>query len=148
LDAIAVNFRQQAKGPQQLGISRLSKTLPLVLHADKEGRVELSLNNFKYHHPVEGLTVTNGQRIVLAVTIDLQSGELVIYANGARIDKVLLPTGFVFDVMNDAKWKKSDKVFTFTNYADAGTFEGLVAGLLTFNSVLSDNQIRLLFPRH
>jgi len=48
--------------------------------------------------------------------------------------------------MNDEKWKEADKVLTFTDCANGGTFRGLVAGLLTFNSVLTSNQVSLLFP--
>jgi hypothetical protein len=120
----------------------------LVLSADKDGRVELSLNNFQFRHPVASLTVTNGQWITLALSFDLQRRRVVIYANGAGADEVQLPKEFVLDVMNDVKWKEPDKVLGFTDYAHGGTFRGLVAGLLTFNSTLAPNQVRPLFPKN
>jgi len=49
--------------------------------------------------------------------------------------------------MNDAKWKEYDKVWTSTNYSNSGTFHGLVEGLLTFDAILSDDQVRQLFPK-
>jgi len=119
-----------------------------VMRAGSDGRIELSFNNFQVRHPVESLTVTNGQWLTLAITFDLQSRRVIIYANGTRADEVVLPEDFALDVMNDAKWKESDKVVTFTDYANGGTFQGFVAGLLTFNSILAPNQMRRLFPRN
>jgi len=117
-----------------------------VLDADKDGRVELSFNNHAFSHPVEGLTITNGQWITLGLTFDLQSRSVVVYANGKRADGILLPETLDLQIISDAKWKDSDKHLTFTDGANGGTFRGAVAGLLTFNTVLSANQMRLLFP--
>jgi hypothetical protein len=117
-----------------------------VLSSDQDGKVELSLNNRRFRHPIHNLTLTNGQWITLALTVDLQAKAIVVYANGTRVDELVLPEGFVLDVMNDEKWKEHDKVLTFTNYSYGGTFHGLVAGLLTFDTILTGDQLRQLFP--
>jgi len=118
----------------------------LVVNTDKDGRVKLSFNNHQFRHAVDSLIITNGQWTTLALTFDLQARKTVVYANGKQAEAIVLPEAFVLDVMNDEKWRESDKVLTFTDGATGGTFRGLVAGLLTFNSVLSPNQVRLLFP--
>lgn len=116
----------------------------LVLRCDRSGKVKLSLNNnnFNYptNHPIKSLTVTNGQWTTLALTVDLQTKTIVTYANGNRVDELLLPKDFVLDVVNDRQWKEADKVLTFTDYSDGGTFHGHVAGLLTFDAILTDDQ--------
>ena len=119
-----------------------------VLNTDKDGRVELSFNNHEFRHAVEGLTVTNGQWTILALTFDLQSKRAVVYANGKRADEIVLPETFNLDIINDLKWRDSDKELTFTDCSGGGTFRGLVAGLLAFDSTLSSNQVRLLFPKN
>ncbi len=118
----------------------------LVLSCDPSGKVKLSLNNntFNYpyptNHPIKNLTVTNGQWTTLALTVDLQAKSIVTYANGNRVDELRLPKDFVLSVMNDEEWKEADKELTFTDYSDAGTFHGHVAGLLTFDAILTDDQ--------
>jgi hypothetical protein len=117
-----------------------------IISANKDGKIELSFNNHAFRHPVEGLTITNGQWTTLALAFDLQAKRAVIYANGTRADEIVLPENFDLAVVNDMKWKESDKELTFTDGATGGTFRGLVAGLLTFDSILSPDQVRLLFP--
>jgi hypothetical protein len=117
----------------------------LVLSSDEGGEVELSLNNHEFCHPIQNLTVTNGQWTTLAMTVDLQAKTIVTYADGNRVDELLLPKDFVLDVMNDETWKESDKVLTFTDYSDGGTIHGYIAELLTFDSILTGEQVGRLF---
>jgi hypothetical protein len=119
-----------------------------VLRTDKRGRAELSFNNLELRHPVEGLAVTNGKWITLALVFDLQSRRAVVYADGRRADEVILPKEFDLAVINDTRWRESDKVLTFTDYSNGNTFEGLVAGIITFDTILSADQVRRLFPKH
>jgi hypothetical protein len=119
-----------------------------VMRTDKQGRVELSFNNFQLRHPVESLAVTNGQWITLALCFDLQSRRAIIYADGRRADEVILPKDFDLAVISDATWRESDKVLTFTDYSNGNTFEGLVAGVLIFDAILSADQVLRLFPKH
>jgi hypothetical protein len=116
----------------------------LVLRSNKDGKVELALNNHEFRHAITNLTVTNAQWTTLALTVDLQAKAIGIYANGNQVDRLLLPKDFVLKVMNDEKWKEGDKALTFTDYADGGTFHGLVAGLLTFDAILTGDQVRRL----
>lgn len=88
--------------------------------------------------------MTNGQWTTLALTVDLQTKAIVTYANGNQVDELLLPKDFVSNVMNDEKWKDHDKVLTFTDFSDGGTFHGLVAGLLTCDAILTGDQVRHL----
>jgi hypothetical protein len=118
----------------------------LGLYSITNGSVELSFNNFEFRHSVEKLTITNGQWITLAVSVNLPSKKVVVYANGTPVDEVTLPRDFALDVTNDEKWKESDKHLTFTDYSHGEAYRGLVGGLLVFNSVLSDEQVRRLFP--
>lgn len=118
-----------------------------VLTSDQGGKIELSLNNHAFRHPIPNLTLTNGQWITLALTLDLQAKTIALYANGNRVDELRLPEDFVLDVVNDETWKEHDKVLTFTNYSYGGTFHGLVAGLLTFDAILTGDQVRQLFPK-
>jgi hypothetical protein len=120
----------------------------LALTINDEDRLEVSLNNRKFRHVVENVTITNAQWITVAISFDLESRKVVVYVNGARVEQILLPADFVLDIMNDPKWKEYDEVWTFTNYSYGGTFQGIVAGLLTFDTVLSDDQVHQLFPKN
>jgi hypothetical protein len=118
-----------------------------VMRTDKQGQVELSFNNLEFRHPVESLAVTNGQWITLALCFDLQSRRALVYADGRQADEVILPKDFDLAVINDATWRESDKVLTFTDYSNGNTFKGLVAGILIFDRILSADQMRRLFPK-
>jgi hypothetical protein len=119
-----------------------------VMRTDKKGQIELSFNNLEFRHPVESLAVTNGQWITLALCFDLESRRALVYADGRQADEVILPKDFDLAVINDTTWRESDKVLTFTDYSNGNTFKGLVAGILTFDTILSAEQVRQLFPKH
>jgi hypothetical protein len=119
----------------------------LALKADYRGQVKLSLNNSDFRQVIERVKVKKGEWITLAVSFDLQTLKIVVYANGVRVSQILLPQGFVLAVVNDAKWRDSDKVWTFTDFSSGDTFQGLVAGLLTFDTVLSDDQVMRISPQ-
>lgn len=117
----------------------------LALSVVETNRLELSLNNHEFHQAVDNIIVTNGGWITLAASFDLESREVVVYANGIRAQKIQLPADFKLDLMENEERREQDKVWTFTNYANAGTFQGLVGGLLSFNTILSDEQMKQLF---
>jgi hypothetical protein len=119
----------------------------LALTIDEQGHLELSLNNRRFRHTVQDVTMQTNQWIAAAVSFSLNTRKVVIYLNGKRVDEVSLQEDFVLDVMNDQKWKDYDQVWTFTNYSYCGTFQGLVAGLLAFDTILTDDQVRQLFPK-
>jgi hypothetical protein len=119
-----------------------------VIRTDKQSRVELSFNNFEFRHPIGSLAVTNGQWITLALVFDLQARRALVYADGRRADEVVLPKDFDFYVIKDATWREPDKVLTFTDYSNGNTFKGLVSGVLIFDTILSADQVRRLFPKH
>lgn len=116
-----------------------------VLSSDQDGKLELSLNNGHVRYPIHNLTLTIGQWTTLALTVDLQAKAIAVYANGTRIDELQLAKNFVFDV--DDEWKEHDKVLTFTDYSCGETFHGLVSELLTFDAVLTSDQVRQLLPK-
>ena len=116
-----------------------------VLSSDQDGKVELSLNNGHVSYPIHNLTMTNGQWTTLALTVDLPSKSIAVYANGPRVDELQLAKNFVFDV--DDEWKERDKVLTFTDYSCGETFHGLVAELLIFDTVLTSDQVRPLLSK-
>lgn len=118
-----------------------------VISTDNDGRVQVSFNNHEFRHPVESLTITNDRWITLALAFDLKAKRAVLYADGKRADEIVLPDNFDLAVINDAKWRDSDKHLTFTDGANGGTFRGLVAGLLTFDAILSPEQVPRLFPK-
>jgi hypothetical protein len=119
----------------------------LVLSIRDQNHLELSLNNHAFHHLIENVTITNGEWSVLAVSFDLKARKVIVYFNGARAAQISLPPDFVLEIMNDTEFKEYDKAWTFTNYSYGGTFQGLVAGLLTFDTILSDEQVKRLFPK-
>jgi len=116
----------------------------LVLNVVETNRLELSLNNHQFRHTVDGVTITNGAWITLAISFDLENRKVFVYAHGIRAEEIQLPADFTLDIITDEKFKESDKVWTFTNYSDAGTFQGLIGGLLSFNGILSDDEIKQL----
>jgi hypothetical protein len=117
----------------------------LALSAVETNRLELSLNNHRFSQTIDSIIITNGQWITLAVSFDLESRKVVVYANGIRAQEIQLPADFNLDIMNDEKWREADKVWTFTNYSGGGTFQGLVGGLLSFDNILSEDEIKQLF---
>jgi hypothetical protein len=117
----------------------------LALTVVETNRLELSLNNHRFRHTVENVAITNGAWITLAASFDQETRRVVVYVNGLRAEEIQLPGDFTLDIMNDEKFREYDKVWTFTNYSYGGTFQGLVAGLLSFNVILSDDQVKQLF---
>jgi len=118
----------------------------LVLRADESAKLEICFNNHDFLHTAGGSRITNGQWITIAVSVDLESRRVELYVNGSRADELVLPQGFTLNVLNDETWRESDREFMLTDYGDGGNFQGLVAGLLTFDSILSSNQVRQVFP--
>jgi hypothetical protein len=117
----------------------------LALTVIETNRIELSLNNHRFHQTLDNITVSNGVWITLAASFNLEARKVIVYANGIRIAEIRFPADFILDVMNDEKFRGYDKVWTFTNYSYGGTFQGLIGGLLSFDKILSDDQIKQLF---
>jgi hypothetical protein len=141
------NLHPENTSPRTTLLAGGDSTRWFVLSSDQDGKVELLLNNGHVSYPIHNLTLTNGQWTTLALTVDLQAEAIAVYANGTRVDELLLAKDFVFDVDHDDDWKEHDKVLTFTDYSCGETFHGLVAGLLTFDAVLTSDQVRQLFPK-
>jgi hypothetical protein len=120
----------------------------LALSLAETNRLELSLNNQRFRHVIDLVIITNGAWVTLATSFDLEARKIIVYVNGLRADEIQLPADFTLDIISDEKFREYDKVWTFTNYSDAGTFQGMVAGLLSFNSVLSDDEVKKLFPNN
>jgi hypothetical protein len=119
----------------------------LALRVNSRGQLQFSLNNDEFRRPIEGVKVARGEWISIAVSFDLEAREVVVYVNGARASLISLPKDFKLAILDSEIWREHDKVWTFTNYSYGGTFHGLVAELLSFDTVLSDEQVHQLFQR-
>ena len=117
----------------------------LALTVGESNRLEISLNNHRFHQTLDNDTITNGVWITLATSFDLEARKAIVYTNGIRAGEIQLPADFILEVLSDERFREYDKVWTFTNYSYCGTFEGLVGGLLSFNAILSDDQVKQLF---
>ena len=78
----------------------------LALHIGDQNHLELALNNRRFHHIIESVTITNGQWITLAVSFDLKARKIVVYSDGVRAEQILLPADFVLEIMDDTKFKE------------------------------------------
>ena len=143
---VAVKLRpEDISGPRNIFLVGGASARWLVLSVVETNRLELSLNNRRFRHTVDSVTITNGAWITLATSFDLEARKIIVYVNGLRAEEIQLPADFTLDIINDEKFREYDKVWTFTNYSYGGTFQGLVAGLLSFNTVLSDDEVKRLF---
>ncbi len=117
----------------------------LAINVNSQGRIELKLNNGRFSRDIEGINLIQGNWASITISFDLTAKKIVVYFNGNRASQILLPPDFVLEIINDSEWNKDDKAWTFTNYSNGRTFRGLIAGLLTFDTILSDDQVLQLF---
>jgi hypothetical protein len=113
----------------------------LALSTSPKGELTLSFNNQKLLWPIKKVKIVPGKWTVLACSFDAAARKARVYVDGQRLEEISLPNTFKLDT---SYHNVDDRVWSFTNYSNSGTFKGLVGELDVFGTVLTDDEIAAL----
>jgi hypothetical protein len=109
------------------------------MHRAKTGNLSITLNNQQFSHEITNATLQKDKWTVIASGVDLVARKIMVYLNGKETTQIGLPKDFKLAVTTSNK-KKSDKVWTFTNYSNMTVFHGLVDELIIYNRMLPSDE--------
>ena len=108
------------------------------------GHLELTLNNQAYSHLFSTSSLTAGSWHNIICSFDLPNKLVRTYFDGQFLEDVVLPVDFVLDVIGSSA-ESTDKKFSFTNYSNGQTFNGVVDNLRVYNKTLNGSEIQNLY---
>jgi hypothetical protein len=100
------------------------------------GKLTITLNNQAFSHEIKDAALDQGKWTVVACGVDLSDRKAVVYLNGKKAAVIDLPKAFKLSVI-ESRAKESDKVWSFTHYANGTVFHGLVDELIIYEKILS-----------
>jgi hypothetical protein len=102
--------------------------------------LRLSLTNGSWFVPIESARLRTNQWYQVAVSVDLDSGQVRVYLNGTRVWDLFVGAGTQFNVVGTPS-ESYDRVFSFRNYGTASTFVGCADNLQIYNRAASDAEV-------
>ncbi len=110
------------------------------MHRAKTGNLIITLNNKQFEHEIKDAALQKDKWTVIVCGVDLVARKIMVYLNGQKTTQISLPEDFKLAVATPKNKKKSDKVWTFTNYSNMMVFHGLVDDLIIYNRMLSSDE--------
>ena len=140
--SVAVRFRPESFGSGKTNILTGGTAARWFgIARSPAGRLTITLNNQAFLHEVAKVAIVEGKWTGIACAIDLQQGNVVVYADGEQADEFTLPPGFKLAIIGNKRFEERDKVWTFSNYSNGNVFCGLVDEFLVYGKTLSDDQL-------
>jgi hypothetical protein len=113
----------------------------LALNTSPTGDITLFFNNQKTSSRLKKGKIVPGKWTVLACSFDANARKARVYMDGQRLEEIVLSNNFKLE----GRYRDvDDRVWSFTNYSNSGTFKGLIGELDVFNTVLTDDEVASL----
>ncbi|HVX11620.1 MAG TPA: redoxin family protein [Pirellulales bacterium] len=140
--SVVVRFRPDSAGSGKTNIlTGGTATRWFGMQRSAAGRLTITLNNQAFRHEVAKVVIAEGKWTGIACAVDLQQGNVLVYADGQQADEFTLPPDFKLAIIGNKRFEERDKVWTFSNYSNGNVFFGLVDELLVYGKPLSDDQL-------
>jgi len=114
------------------------------LNRSATGFLTITLNNQIFSRDFSNAPINENQWNVVGCGIDFPAGKTVIYLNGNQVADFDLSKEFKLTVVNSAR-RDTDKVWTFTNYANGNVFHGFINELVLYDRLLSADEFKQAF---
>jgi hypothetical protein len=138
--AVALDFNPIAFGTNQNNILMGGAGYRWLGYDYNAGHLEITWNNHGSNHLFTNSVVVTNQWQKLVCSVDLVQDRIITFLNGTRLEDILLPPGFQFNVQGTPN-EPNEKNFTFTDYANGQVFYGYADNLLVFGGALTPAEI-------
>lgn len=102
-------------------------------------KLTITFNNQDFACELNQATLRPGTWNVVVCGVDVSERKSVVFLNGTRTADIDLPATFKLRVGGTDE-KRSDKVWSFTNYSNGNTFHGLVDELVIYPKMLAEEE--------
>jgi hypothetical protein len=114
----------------------------IQLVCSRDGSLQLTLNNQRQSYEIEAVKIRADEWVVVGCSFDGAQKKVLVCVDGEQPTEIQLDRDFAFEIMKaPIASQQRDRVWTFTNYSNGTTLEGLVDEIVVWDMAMTADQL-------